>query len=407
MKNSQKPKKTNILIGVTGGIACYKIPGLCRLFKKDGHDVRVIMTENACNFITPLTFESVTYERVYTGEFEAGLQPGFIEHIDLAAWADVFIVAPATANTIAKAAAGICDNLLLSTLIVYKDPVYYVPSMNTDMLNNPLTQANIEKLKSLGHKILDPAEGELACKASGKGRMPEPEEIFQFVSKDGALINSDKPLAGKKVLVTAGPTREYIDPVRYITNRSSGKMGISVCRQALMMGAEVTLIAGPVSADTSGIDTVCVETAEEMLSAVQDNVAGADILIMAAAVADYKPGEYSEDKIKKESDAMSIALVKNPDILSELSKNKKESQVFCGFAAESRDIEKYALDKLRRKNLDMIVANDISRQDIGFETDDNEASIFFRDGRRIDSGKVAKGELSELILSECLQELKK
>jgi len=386
---------SNYLIGVTGGIACYKTITLCRLLIKSGHNVRVIMTENACKFVTPLTFESITRNRAYVGEFDGGLDPDIIEHIELAGWADEFIIAPATANTIAKAAHGIADNLLTSTITVYSRPIYIAPAMNVDMYANPVTQANIEKLRQYGHRIIEPAEGEMACNASGKGRMCEPEDIFK-------ILESDLPMKGVRVLVTAGPTVEPIDPVRYITNRSSGKMGIAIAKKAMEMGAEVKIVSGPVTESLDGLLYESVQTADQMLEAVKNNLEVTDILIMAAAVADYRPVEYSDRKIKKNDDDMTIELVKNPDILKTIAPLKKDGQVFAGFAAESNDVKENALKKLADKKLDLIAANDISRSDIGFETDYNEISLFFADGTQADSAKLLKSEIAEMILNVCL-----
>ncbi len=389
-------QKNNVLVGVTGGIACYKAVHLCRLLIKAGYSVKVVMTPAACSFVTPLTFQAITRNRVYVNEFEAGAEPEIIEHIELAGWADEFIIAPATANTIAKIANGISDNLLTSTVLPYKKPIYIAPAMNVDMYANKATQDNLSRLSELGHNIIDPGTGEMACKAEGKGRMAEPEEIFDAVF-------SDRPLSGLKVIVTAGPTSEPIDPVRFISNRSSGKMGLALARQAKMMGADVCLIAGPVSADISGLNPVRVQTADEMLSALKKEIDSADILVMAAAVADYKAAEYSDKKIKKSDSDMVIRLSKNPDILKELSSGKKKEQVFAGFAAESHDLAENAKKKLKDKKLDMIVANDISRKDIGFETDDNEVTIYFSDGTSSESGKRSKTGIAELILAQALE----
>jgi phosphopantothenoylcysteine decarboxylase/phosphopantothenate--cysteine ligase len=389
---------SNVLIGVSGGIACYKIPSLCRLFKKEGHNVKVILTENASRFVTPLTFESVTGNRAYTGEFDPGLDPDIIEHIDLAGWADKFIIAPATANLVAKAACGIADNLLTSTLLVYDKPVYFVPAMNTNMFNHPATQANLQTLAGRGHIVIEPDSGELACGTTGKGRMKEPEELFR-------LIDGGKPLKGKRVLITAGATIEAIDPVRYISNYSSGKMGLAVAAAARDMGADVRLIAGSIKADCSCFDTVFVKSAEDMLRAVKENLPDCDILVKAAAVADYAPAEMSSQKIKKTDSELVIRLKRNPDILKEIAQYKKPSQVFCGFAAESENLRDNALKKLDEKKLDMIVANDISRSDIGFDSDDNEAEIFFRNGQTEHFSKGTKKALAELILTRAAEML--
>lgn len=390
---------SNILIGVSGGIACYKIPSLCRLFKKAGHDVRVILTDNAARFVTPLTFESVTGTRAYTGEFDPGLDPELIEHIDLAAWADKFIIAPATANFLAKAACGIADNLLTSTLLAHTKPLYLVPSMNTNMFYNVATQANLKTLAERGHYVIEPASGDLACGTEGKGRMKEPEELFR-------IIEGEKLLEGKTVLITAGATVEAVDPVRFISNRSSGKMGLAVADKAMEMGARVKVIAGSVTADFSRFDTLCVESAVDMLKAVKELVPECDILIKAAAVADYAPIEASQQKIKKTDGEFVLRMKKNPDILKEIAILKKHTQVFCGFAAESENLANNALKKLNEKKLDMIVANDISRSDIGFGTDCNEADIFFADGGSEHFDKGSKHALAEVILTKAAGLLK-
>ncbi|MCD8552914.1 bifunctional phosphopantothenoylcysteine decarboxylase/phosphopantothenate--cysteine ligase CoaBC [Seleniivibrio sp.] len=387
-----------ILLGVTGGIACYKSVHLCRLMVKAGYEVKVIMTEAACRFVTPLTFQAITGNRVYTGEFEAGVEPEIIEHVWLAGWADEFIIAPATANIIAKIAHGMADDLLTSTVLPYKKPIRIAPSMNVDMYANPVTQKNLALLASLGHDLIDPNTGEMACRTEGKGRMAEPEEIFDYV------FSQERPLTGLKVLVTAGATAEAIDPVRFITNRSSGKMGLAVAKQAQKLGAEVKLIAGLTSVSTDGFDTVKVQSALEMLEAVKQAIEDTDILVMAAAVADFRAAEYSDTKIKKTDDAgMTIRLVKNPDILKELAPLKKDGQVFVGFAAESDNLEVNAQKKLTEKKLDMIAANDISRTDIGFEADNNEIVIFSCDREPFCTGKVSKDIAAEKLLTLALE----
>jgi len=391
---------SNYLVGVSGGIACYKTITLCRLLMKAGHDVRVIMTDNACKFITPLTFETITRHRAYVGEFDAGIDPAIIEHIDLAGWADEFIIAPATANTMAKIAYGIADNLLTSTALVYKKPIIFAPAMNVDMFADITTQENMQKLVKNGNRIIDPGVGEMACQAEGKGRMAEPEEIIDY-------LFGENPLTGVRILVTAGPTVEPIDPVRYISNRSSGKMGTAIARKAMELGANVKVVSGPVTASLDGLDVLNIQTAEEMLRGVKEHLDTTDILIMAAAVADYKPADYSELKIKKNADDMNIRLEKNPDILKTIADSKKSGQVFAGFAAESNDVRENALKKLEAKKLDFIVANDISRSDIGFETDQNEVSMYFSDGTTLDSGKIDKSDVAEIILEKALEIFRK
>lgn len=389
---------SNILIGATGGIAAYKIPLLCRKFIQNGDNVKVILTDNAAKFVAPLTLETITKNRVYIDDFKLGVSPKDIEHIDLAAWADVFIIAPATANTIAKIAHGIADNLLTSTVLAYSinKPLYICPAMNTNMYTNPITVDNIKKLVVRGFEIVSPVEGELACKDVGIGKMQEPDQIFEIVLSN---LYKREILRGKKVIVTAGPTVEDIDPVRYITNRSSGKMGYALAEAANKLGADVLLVSGPVNIKTF-LPTIHVKSAIEMFNVLKDKIHEYDILIMAAAVADFRVENVSREKIKKGENEILLKLVKNPDILTELSKLKREDQFFVGFAAESQDLEKYAKDKLERKKLDMIVANDISRKDIAFDSDFNEVFIFKKDGSKKHILKERKEKVSEIILYE-------
>lgn len=389
---------SNILIGVTSGIAVYKVPYLCRRFILDGHSVKVIMTENATKFVTPLTFESLTRNRVHIDDYETGAEPASIDHIDLGKWADVMIIAPATANTVAKFAHGIADNLLSSTYLAFEKgkPVFIAPAMNTNMYINEATQQNIDILKNRGAQIIDPVEGELACRDKGVGKMREPDEIFEKVI---SYFQKTSFLKGLKVIVTTGPTIEDIDPVRFISNRSSGKMGFAIGETAQKMGAEVLMISGPVSIRTD-LKTIFVRSASEMLETLKKHILQYDVLVMAAAVADYAVEEYVSTKIKKKSEELVLRLKKNPDILSELSRMKKKEQIFIGFAAESDNLEKNALDKLERKNLDFIVANDISRNDIGFDSEDNEVTIFFRDGTKENIAKCSKNKIAEIVLSK-------
>ncbi|MEF3254508.1 MAG: bifunctional phosphopantothenoylcysteine decarboxylase/phosphopantothenate--cysteine ligase CoaBC, partial [Deferribacterales bacterium] len=347
---------SNILIGVTGGIAAYKIPSLCRLFTLSGDNVKVVMTNNATKFITPLTFESVTGNRVYIDDFETYIEPSDIKHISLSEWADIFIIAPATANTISKIANGIADNLLTSIALAYRfneKPLLIAPAMNSNMYHNIFFKRNLNKLVKNGIYTVDPIEGVLACRDKGVGKMEEPEIIFK---KGKSLVNRvNGILKGKKILVTAGPTVEYIDPVRFISNRSSGKMGYAIAEVAYEMGADVTLITGPTYLKTF-VNKIEVTSADEMYNAVSININNIDILIMAAAVADYKVATKFDKKIKKKDETLSLHLIKNVDILKEISKQKSDKQFFVGFAAESHDLEQNALQKLKEKCLDMIVA---------------------------------------------------
>jgi phosphopantothenoylcysteine decarboxylase/phosphopantothenate--cysteine ligase len=388
---------SNILIGVTGGIAAYKIPYLCRLFVLGGDHVKVIMTENAAKFITPLTFEAITGNRVSIDDFEQLVDPVSIKHIDLAGWADLFVLAPATANTISKIANGVCDNLLTSTVLAYnfRKPFLIAPAMNVNMYKNPIFQRNLEIVKGYGAYIVSPGQGVLACGDEGIGKMAEPEQIYQIAKRS---LWTNPPLKGIKVLVTAGPTVEDIDPVRFISNKSSGKMGYAIAEVAFEMGAEVKLISGPTNL-TTFVEKRDVYSAEDMFNAVSEEIDRYDILVMAAAVADYRVDQKSDVKIKKDSDSLDLKLIKNRDILKETARFKKDNQIFVGFAAESNELEKNALKKLKEKNLDMIVANDISRKDIGFNANDNEVKIFLKDGSVISYDKMSKKELARHILT--------
>ena len=361
-------KDKNILIGITGGIAAYKICSLIRLYKKAGANVRVVVTPNALNFVTKLTLQSLSNSDVYVEPF--GVEEYKPEHIALTE-SDIFVIAPASANSIGKIANGICDNLLLSTACAFKNPILIAPAMNNNMWENSFVQENISKLKNAGYHVMGVNEGFLACGTTAKGRMKEPEEIFDETAK--ILVKKNNKLSGKKILITAGGTREKIDPVRYITNNSSGKMGIALAQNALDMGAEVTLIS------TFGVNgdfkNIVAETAVEMEKAVKENLKGQDCVIMAAAVSDFRIANYSEQKIKKGSeDGLTLELVKNPDILKEISALSSGAKT-VGFCAESENLIENAKTKIKNKGCDYIVANDISRKDIGFNSDENEVYI--------------------------------
>lgn len=361
-----------ILIGITGGIAAYKIPELIRLIKKSGNESEIIITPSAEKFVAPMTLETLSGRKVLTdSDFDSS-----IPHIKLTQWAEVFVIAPCTANTLAKIAHGIADNLLTSSAIAAKCPVVIFPAMNERMYDNPATQENISLLKSHGVKVIEPSSGELACGVSGKGRMPEPHEIMHEIFR--ALCVHD--MAGKRVLVTAGPTHEYIDPVRYISNPSSGKMGIAMSRSAWYRGAEVRVIHGPVDVDAYGMNLIRVTSAEEMLEAVRENISWADYVVKAAAVGDYRAKEISSHKIKRgDKDTFTLELVQNPDISAEAGRLKREGQILIGFAAETDNLIANAREKITRKNLDYILANDVASENSGFRVDTNTLKLIPRD----------------------------
>lgn len=364
-------KGKNIVIGITGGIAGYKICDLIRLLVKDGFNVDVIMTKSACEFITPLTIQTLTGNPVYTELFSL-IKESKIGHISLAEKADCMVIAPATANVIGKIANGIADDLLTTTIMATKSPVLIVPSMNKNMWENPIVQGNI-KILSKYYTVMSPVEGLLACGVYGSGKLPDVEDIFEMIK----VVLSPKPLKGKKVLVTAGPTIEEIDPVRFISNYSSGKMGYAIARVAKRLGADVILISGKTSLRKPyGIETFYVKSAFDMLNKCMDFIKDVDILIKCAAVADYRPEERVNQKIKKGNESkITLNLIKNPDVLYELGKHKKKDALLIGFAAETEDVEKNALKKLKEKKLDMIVVNDVSEKDSGFEADTNRVVL--------------------------------
>lgn len=358
-------------MGVTGGIAAYKIPSLVRLIKKSNCETEIILTGSAENFVTRMTLETLSGKKVWTDDDFGSSIP----HIKLSQWADVLVIAPCTANTLAKISHGIADNLLTSAMIASDCPVLIFPAMNEKMYGNPATQENINILKSRGVKIVEPSDGELACGDSGKGRMPEPHDIMHEIFR--ALCVHD--MAGKNVLVTAGPTHEYIDPVRFISNPSTGKMGSSMARSAWYRGANVKVIAGPVEIDGWGMEFIHVKSAVEMLNAVKNNLSWADYVVKAAAVGDYKAKEFSPVKLKREGkDSITIELVQNPDIAAEIGRVKREGQILIGFAAETDNVSENARSKIIRKNLDYILANDVSAEGSGFAYDTNTLRLIPR-----------------------------
>ena len=367
----------NILLGVTGGIAAYKSADLASKLIKQHANVDVIMTENATKFVTPLTFEALTHNRCTTDTFDRN-HPWEVEHIALADKADALVIAPATANCIAKLACGIADDMLTTTALACDCVKIIAPAMNTKMFENPVTQRNLKTLEDLGYIIITPGDGYLACGAVGKGRMEEPPAIVDAIIHE---ISCEKDLRGLNVLVTAGPTREAIDPVRYITNHSTGKMGVALAKAASNRGANVTLVAGPIETQVpSYINVVRINSAKEMFDEVTSRAESQDIIIKAAAVADYTPRSVAEDKIKKTDDEdMSIELDRTQDILKWLGEHKKEKQILCGFSMETKDMLENSRKKLVKKNLDMICANNVKVEGAGFGVDTNVITIITKD----------------------------
>jgi phosphopantothenoylcysteine decarboxylase/phosphopantothenate--cysteine ligase len=392
--NQEKPM---LLLGVTGGIACYKAVELVRLLVKEGFVVQVIMTRGAMEFVTPLTFQTLSGMPVATETFNL-TQESEIGHINLADSADLFVIAPATANVIGKIAAGIADDLLTTVLMATKAPVLIAPAMNIHMYENPILQENVRKLRRLGYHFIEPAEGYLACGYEGKGRLPEPEKILEEIR----CLLKKKDLAGEKLLITAGPNREPLDPVRYLSNRSSGKMGYALARAAIRRGAEVALISGPTELEPpAGARLTSITTAAEMRHAVLEEFSGCTALIMAAAVSDYRPVDFARKKIKRGEGPIELRLEPNPDILKEISA-RKNGKMLVGFAAETGELVTNAAKKLKDKNLDMIVANNVSEAGAGFDVDTNVATILDRAGTVRSLPLMSKDELAEQILDHLL-----
>lgn len=391
-------KGKHIVLGITGGIAAYKSASLLRLFVKAGAEVQVVMTPNAKEFITPVTLSALSGKPVVSEFFTANTGE-WHSHVDLGLWADAMVIAPATASTIGKMANGIADNMLVTTYLSAKAPVFVAPAMDLDMMAHPSTTRNLALLRSYGNHIIEPAEGELASHLVGKGRMEEPEKIFDHIK---AFFDTPRPLAGKKVLITAGPTREKLDPVRFISNYSTGKMGYALADAAARCGADVTVVSGPVevSANEKGVEVVKVESGKEMLAACEERVAKADVAIFCAAVADYTVDNPSETKIKREKGGVpEFNLVKNPDIARTLGASKRDDQFFVGFALETDHEDSNALEKMERKNLDMVVMNSLRTPGAGFGTDTNKVTVFTRDGNRHDFPMKTKSLVADDIIN--------
>ncbi len=369
-------KNKTVLLGVTGGIAAYKSASLASMLVKSGAEVRVIMTRNAANFITPITFESLTGHKCIIDTFDRNFEFK-VEHVALAQKADVIMVAPATANVIAKLAHGLADDMLTTTILASKAPKIIAPAMNTGMYENPVTQDNLSVLKRYGMEVISPANGRLACGDVGAGKMPEPEVLYEHILRCCAC---EKDMKGLKVLVTAGPTQEALDPVRYITNHSSGKMGYSIAKACMLRGADVTLVSGKTSINPPlFVDTIPVLSARDMYEAVTSRSDSMDIIIKAAAVADYRPCNVSSEKVKKKDGGLSIPLERTDDILRFLGDHKKPGQILCGFSMETENMLENSRKKLHSKNLDLIVANNLKVQGAGFETDTNIVTIITPD----------------------------
>jgi phosphopantothenoylcysteine decarboxylase/phosphopantothenate--cysteine ligase len=388
-----------IVLGVSGGIAAYKAVELTSLLKKAGAAVQVIMTREATQFLAPLTFQTVSQNPVITDMFAPTNKPWEVEHISLADKADAFVIAPATANVIGKIACGIADDFLTTCVMATKSAVLIAPSMNVNMYENPITQGNIQKLRRLGYRFAEPETGKLACGYEGKGRLPSPEVLLKEIS----YCLTYKDYEGLNVVVTAGPTREPLDPVRFISNRSTGKMGYALAEAFYARGANVTLISGPVELPASDvINLVKVTTAEEMLERVLEVYESSDIVVKAAAVADYRAQTYQTQKIKKTDSDFILKMVRTPDILKRLGEIKK-SQFLVGFAAETEDLIKNAKEKLNRKNLDLIVANDVTSEGAGFGTDTNIVKLITRDGEIKELPKMSKIDVANAILDTIIR----
>ena len=369
-------KGKTVLLGITGSIAAYKIAYLASALHKLHADVHVLMTENATNFINPITFETLTGNKCLVDTFDRNFQFQ-VEHVSIAKKADVVMIAPASANVIGKLANGLADDMLTTTVMACRCQKILAPAMNTAMYENPVVQDNIRKLKNYGYEVITPASGYLACGDSGAGKMPEPETLLEYILKEAAF---QKDLAGKKLLVTAGPTQEAIDPVRCLTNHSSGKMGYAIAKMAMLRGAEVTLVSGPTAIEPPlFVKVIPVTSARDMFEAVTGLSHEQDIIIKAAAVADYRPKQVSEDKVKKKDDQASIELERTDDILKYLGQHKKQGQFLCGFSMETRDMIRNSRAKLEKKNLDMVAANNLKVEGAGFQGDTNVLTLITQD----------------------------
>ena len=387
-----------IVLGVTGSIAAYKIANLASMLVKLHADVHVIMTQNATHFITPMTFETLTNNKCIVDTFDRNFNFD-VKHVSLAKKGDLFLVAPCTANVIGKVATGICDDMLTTTIMATKAPVLFSPAMNTGMWENPILQDNLQRLKHYGYHVIEPVEGRLACGDTGNGKMPSEETLLEHILLH---LAREKDLAGKRILVTAGPTQESIDPVRFITNHSSGKMGYAIAKMAVLRGAAVTLVSGPVSISPfAGIEKVGVRSAQDMFEAVTQRSEQSDIIIMCSAVADYRPAHYAEQKVKKHDDELSIQLTRTSDILAYLGEHKRKGQLLVGFSMETENLIENSRAKLMKKNADIICANSIADKKTGFAVDTNQVTLISRQEVR-ELPLCSKDETADLILSSII-----
>ena len=388
-----------IVLGVTGSIAAYKIASLASMLVKQHASVHVIMTQNATNFINPITFETLTGHKCLVDTFDRNFEFQ-VEHVSLAKQADLMLIAPASANVIGKMAHGIADDMLTTTVLACKAPVYVSPAMNTNMYENPIVQDNLRTLETYGMKVIDPASGYLACGDTGAGKMPEPQTLFAYIE---AELAHKKDLSGKRILITAGATQEALDPVRYLTNHSTGKMGYALAKAAMVRGAQVTLVSGQTNLEPPlFVDLVPIISAQDMYEAVESRFDETDVLIMAAAVADYRPKEYVDQKIKKKTGDNVLELARTTDIIGTLSARKKQGQFLCGFSMETEHMLENSKRKLQQKHLDMIVANNLRTEGAGFGKDTNVVTLIREDGQ-MELPKLSKLEVSHRILDEIVQ----
>ena len=394
-------KGKTIAIGVTGSIAAYKMANVASMLIKQHADVHVLMTENATKFINPITFETLTNHKCLVETFDRNFQ-FHVAHVSLGQQADVMLIAPASANVIGKLANGIADDMLTTTAMAATCPKIIAPAMNTHMFMNPIVQDNLKKLEHYGYEVISPAAGRLACGDVGAGKLPDEETLVNYIYK---AIAKEKDMKGKKVLVTAGPTRESLDPVRFLSNRSTGKMGYAIARMAMLRGADVTLVSGPVNIPAPPfVNVVNVESAQQMFEAVRDAAGEHDIIIKSAAVADYRPMTVAEDKIKKTDGDMSIPLERTTDIIKYLGEHKKDGQFICGFSMETKDMLENSSAKLIKKNMDMIVANNVKDEGAGFAVDTNKVVMITREGMK-DLPLMSKEEVADNLLTEIMERI--